>query len=179
MHEKLNNFTRNQVWTLEERPKGARVIGTKWVFRNKQDDQGIVVRNKVRLVAKGFSQVEGLDFGEIFAPVARLEAIHILLAYTSYHEMRLYQMDVKSAFLNGFINELVYVDQPPGFEDLHILIMFIGCLRRYMISSKPLERGMSALGISSLRRASSLGRSTPHYSPRSLMGEIFHLSSLC
>ena len=75
------------------------------------------MRNKARLVAKGFSQVEGLDFGETFAPVARLEAIRILLAYASHHEMKLYQMDVKSAFLNGFINELVYVDQPPGFED--------------------------------------------------------------
>ena len=117
MHEELNNFTRNEVWNLEERPKDARVIGTKWVFRNKQDDQGVVVRNKARLVAKGFSQVEGLDFGETFAPVARLEAIRILLAYASHHEMKLYQMDVKSAFLNGFINELVYVDQPPGFED--------------------------------------------------------------
>jgi hypothetical protein len=81
MHEELNNFTRNEVWTLEERPKGARVIGTKWVFHNKQDDQGVVVRSKARLVAKGFSQVEGLDFGETFAPVARLEAIRILLSY--------------------------------------------------------------------------------------------------
>jgi hypothetical protein len=73
MQEELNNFSRNQVWTLEERPKDARVIGTKWVFRNKKNDQGKVVRNKARLVAKGFSQVEGLDFGETFAPVARLE----------------------------------------------------------------------------------------------------------
>ena len=87
------------------------------MFRNKQDDQGIVVGNNARLVAKGFSQVEGLDFGETFAPVARLEAICILLAYASHHEMKLYQMDVKSAFLNDFINELVYIDQPPGFED--------------------------------------------------------------
>ncbi|WVZ58838.1 hypothetical protein U9M48_009064 [Paspalum notatum var. saurae] len=108
MHEELNNFTRNKVWTLEARPKGARVIGTKWVFRNK---------NKARLVAKGYSQVEGIDFGETFAPVARLEAIRFLLAYASYHDMKLYQMDVKSAFLNGYINELVYVEQPPGFED--------------------------------------------------------------
>ena len=98
MYEELNNFTQNEVWTLEERPQDARFIGTKWVFRNKQDDQGIVVRNKARLVAKGFSQVEGLDFGETFAPVARLEAIRILLAYASHHEMKLYQMDVKSAF---------------------------------------------------------------------------------
>ncbi|WVZ69764.1 hypothetical protein U9M48_018499 [Paspalum notatum var. saurae] len=85
--------------------------------RNKQDEHGVVVRNKARLVAKGFAQVEGLDFGETFAPVARLEAIRILLAYSSHHKIKLYQMDVKSAFLNGFINELVYVDQPPGFED--------------------------------------------------------------
>ena len=98
MHEELNNFTRNKVWTLEERPKGARVIGTKWVFQNKQDDQDVVVRNTARLVAKGFSQVEGLDFGDTFAPVARLEAIHILLAYASHHKIKLYQMDVKSAF---------------------------------------------------------------------------------
>jgi hypothetical protein len=91
MYEELNNFTRNQVWTLEEHPKDARVIGTKWVFRSKQDDQGVVVRNKARLIVKGFSQVEGLDFGETFAPVARLEAIRIILAYASHHEMKLYQ----------------------------------------------------------------------------------------
>ena len=78
---------------------------------------GVVIRNKTRLVAKGFSQVKGLDFGETFAPVARLEAIHILLAYSSHHNIKLYQMDVKSAFLNGVINELVYVEQPLGFED--------------------------------------------------------------
>jgi hypothetical protein len=117
MHEELNNFAHNKVWTLEERPQDARVIGTKWVFCNKQDDQGIVVRNKARLVEKGFSQVEGLDFGETFTPVTRLEAICILLAYASHHEMNLFQMDVKSVFLNGFINELVYVDQPPRFKD--------------------------------------------------------------
>ena len=80
------------------------------MFRNKQDDQGVVVRNKARIVAKGFSQVEGIDFGETFAPVAKLEAIRILLAYASHHEIKLYQMDVKSTFLNGFINKLVYVD---------------------------------------------------------------------
>ncbi|WVZ97731.1 hypothetical protein U9M48_043245 [Paspalum notatum var. saurae] len=117
MHEELNNFTRNEVWTLEAKPKGARVIGTKWVFRNKQDDEGNIVRNKARLVAKGYSQVEGTDFGETFAPVARLEAIRFLLAYATHHDMKLYQMDVKSAFLNDYINELVYVEQPPGFED--------------------------------------------------------------
>jgi hypothetical protein len=77
----------------------------------------VVTRNKARLVAKGYSQVEGLDFDETYAPVARLESIHIILAYATYHGFKLYQMDVKSAFLNGPIKEEVYVEQPPGFED--------------------------------------------------------------
>jgi hypothetical protein len=102
---------------LVKRPSDHNVIGTKWVFRNKQDENGIIVRNKARLVAQGYSQVEGLDFDETFAPVARLEAIRILLAYATSHNIKLYQMDVKSAFLNGKINELVYVEQPPGFKN--------------------------------------------------------------
>jgi hypothetical protein len=117
MQEELNNFTRNQVWELVERPKNKNVIGTKWVYQNKQDEHGIVVKNKARLVAKGYCQVEGMYYGETFALVARLEAICILLAYASNHKMKLFQMDVKSAFLNGFINEEVYVEQPPDFED--------------------------------------------------------------
>jgi hypothetical protein len=117
MHDELNNFTRNQVWELVERPKNYNVISTRWVFRNKQDQEGIVVRNKARLVAQGYTQVEGLDFRETYAPVARLEAIRILLAYACAHNIKLYQMDVKSAFLNEYINELVYVEQPPNFED--------------------------------------------------------------
>jgi hypothetical protein len=116
MQEESNNFTWNEVWSLLERPK-QNIIGTKWVFRNKQDEHGVVTRNKVRLVAKGFTQIEGLDFGETYAPAARLESIHILLAFATYHDFKLYQMDVKSVFLNGPISELVYVEQPPGFED--------------------------------------------------------------
>ncbi|KAK1647539.1 hypothetical protein QYE76_065344 [Lolium multiflorum] len=120
MHEELNNFKRNKVWTLVEKPKECRnVIGTKWIFKNKQDEFGNVVRNKARLVAQGFSQVEGIDFGETYAPVARLESIRILLAYASHHNFKLQQMDVKSAFLNGPLHEEVYVKQPPGFEDLN------------------------------------------------------------
>jgi hypothetical protein len=116
MQEELNNFTRNEVWHLVPRPN-QNVVGTKWVFRNKQDEHDVVTRNKARLVAKGYSQVEGLDFGETYAHVARLESIRILLAYATYHGFKLYQMDVKSAFLNGPIKEEVYVEQPPGFED--------------------------------------------------------------
>ena len=118
MHDELNNFKCNKVWKLVPRPKDCKnVIGTKWVFKNKQDKDGIVIRNKARLVAQGFSQVEGVDFGETFAPVARLESIRILLAYASHHNFKLQQMYVKIAFLNGPINELVYVKQPPGFKD--------------------------------------------------------------
>jgi hypothetical protein len=95
------------------------VIGTKWVFRNKQDDNGMVTKNKARLVAKGYTQVEGLDFGETYAPMASLEAIYILFAFAMHHNIKLYQMDVKSAFLNGPISEEVYVEQPLGFEDPH------------------------------------------------------------
>ena len=96
MHEELNYFTRNQVWELVERPKNHNVIGTKWVYRNKQDQDRIVVKNKTKLVAQGFTQVEGLDFGETYALVAWLEAIIILLAYDCAHNIKLYQMDVKS-----------------------------------------------------------------------------------
>jgi hypothetical protein len=93
------------------------MISTKWVFRNKQDENGVITRNKARLVAQGFTQVEGLDFEETYAPVARLEAIQMLLAYAAHHNFKLYQRDVKSAFLNGPIQKLVYVEQPPGFKD--------------------------------------------------------------
>jgi hypothetical protein len=106
MQEKLNNFKRNQVWSLVERPK-QNVVGTKWVFCNKQDKHGIVTINKARRIEKGYLHVKGLDFNETFALVARLESIHILLAYAIHHDFRLYQMDVKSAFLNGPIKEEV------------------------------------------------------------------------
>ncbi|WVZ80761.1 hypothetical protein U9M48_028214 [Paspalum notatum var. saurae] len=105
-----------QLQSLVERPN-QNVIGTKWVFCNKQDEHGVVTRNKARLVAQGFTQVEGLDFGETYALVARLESIQILISFAMHHNFKLYQMDVKSAFLNGTIQELVYVEQPSGFED--------------------------------------------------------------
>jgi hypothetical protein len=117
MHEELENFERNQVWTLVEPPRGVDVIGTKWVFKNKLGEDGEVVRNKAHLVAKGFSQVEGLDFGETFAPVAPLKDIRILLSFATSKGFKLYHMDVKSDFLNGVIQEEVYVRQPPGFEN--------------------------------------------------------------
>src|SRR4051812_9990049 len=119
MQEELHQFKLNNVWELVNRPDPRKhnIIGTKWIYRNKQDENGVVVRNKARLVAQGHTQVEGIDFDETFAPVARLEAIRILLAYANHHDIILYQMDVKSAFLNGKLEEEVYVAQPRGFED--------------------------------------------------------------
>nr|GFA45271.1 hypothetical protein [Tanacetum cinerariifolium] len=96
----------------------VRPIGTKWVLKNKKDERGIVIRNKARLVAQGHTQEEGIDYEEVFAPVARIEAIRLFLAYASFLGFTVYQMDVKSAFLYGTIDEEVYVMQPPGFQDL-------------------------------------------------------------
>jgi hypothetical protein len=109
MHEELENFERNKVWTLVEASRDVNVIGTKYVFKNKQGEDGEIVRNNACLVAQGFSRVEALDFGEIFAPIAHLEAIRILLAFAASKGFKLYQMDVKSAFLNGVIQEEVFV----------------------------------------------------------------------
>ena len=97
------------MWELVSKPKDHTIIGTKWIFRNKLDESGTIIRNKARLVAQGYNQEEGIDFDETFAPVARLEAIRMLLAFACFRDFKLYQMDVKSAFLNGFINEEVYV----------------------------------------------------------------------
>ncbi|GJS27359.1 putative ribonuclease H-like domain-containing protein [Tanacetum coccineum] len=118
MQEELLQFKLQKVWTLVDLPKGKRAIGTKWVYRNKKDERGIVVRNKARLVAQGYTQEEGIDYDEVFAPVARIEAIRLFLAYASFMGFIVYQMDVKIAFLYGTIEEEVYVCQPPGFEDL-------------------------------------------------------------
>ncbi|GAB2289002.1 hypothetical protein Dimus_038036 [Dionaea muscipula] len=116
MHEELNEFERSQVWNLVPRPKDHPVIGTKWVFRNKKDESGNVVKNKAKLVAKEYNQQEGIDFDETYAPVARLEVIRILLAFACFKDFKFFQMDVKSAFLNGYLEE-VYVEQPPDFID--------------------------------------------------------------
>ncbi|KAJ9558174.1 hypothetical protein OSB04_012788 [Centaurea solstitialis] len=117
MQEELLQFVLQHVWDLVDLPKGHRVIGTKWVFRNKTDERGIVIKNKARLVAQGYTQEEGIDYDDAFAPVARIEAIRLFLAFASYKGFKVYQMDVKSAFLYGTIDEEVYVSQPPGFED--------------------------------------------------------------
>ncbi|GKB61114.1 putative ribonuclease H-like domain-containing protein [Tanacetum coccineum] len=105
MQEELLQFKLQQVWTLMDLPNGKRAIGTKWVYRNKKDERGIVIKNKARLVAQGYTQEEGIDYDEVFALVARIEAIRLFLAYASFKDFVVYQMDVKSAFLYGKIEE--------------------------------------------------------------------------
>ncbi|GJU11046.1 putative ribonuclease H-like domain-containing protein [Tanacetum coccineum] len=117
MQEELMEFKLQKVWILVNLPSGKKAIGTKWVFKNKRDERSIVVKNKARLVAQGFRQEEGIDYDEVFAPVAKIEAIRLFLAFASYMGFTVYQMDVKSAFLYGTIEEEVYVHQPPGFVD--------------------------------------------------------------
>ncbi|GJX13781.1 putative ribonuclease H-like domain-containing protein [Tanacetum coccineum] len=116
-HAFVSYFKIQKVWILVDLPFGKKAIGTKWVYRNKKDERGVVVRNKARLVAQGHRQEEGIDYDEVFAPVARIEAIRIFLAFASYMGFIVYQMDVKSVFLYGKIDEEVYVSQPPGFLD--------------------------------------------------------------
>ncbi|GJZ95448.1 putative ribonuclease H-like domain-containing protein [Tanacetum coccineum] len=120
-------------------PIRKRAIGTKWVFKNKKDERGIVIRNKEMLVAQGHRQEEGIDYEEVFAPVARIEAIRLFLAYASFMGFLVYQMDVKSAFLYGTIEEEVYVTKPPGFKALYGLhqapIAWYETLANYLLGS--------------------------------------------
>ncbi|GJY36350.1 putative ribonuclease H-like domain-containing protein [Tanacetum coccineum] len=113
MQDEPLQFKLQKVWTMVDLPNGKRAIGTKWVYKNKKDERGIVIKNKARLVAQGYTQEEGIDYDEVFAPVARIEAIRLFFAYASFKYFVVYQMDVKSAFLYGKIEEEVYVCQPP------------------------------------------------------------------
>ncbi|GJS56072.1 retrovirus-related pol polyprotein from transposon TNT 1-94, partial [Tanacetum coccineum] len=117
MQEELHEFERLEVWELVPPPDKAFVISLKWIYKVKLDELGGILKNKARLVARGYRQEEGIDFEESFAPVARLEAIRIFLAFAAHMNMVIYQMDVKTAFLNGNLREEVYVSQPDGFVD--------------------------------------------------------------
>ena len=116
MEEELSQIKKNETCELVPRPKDRSVFGTKWVFRNKLNEDGQVTKNKARLVCKGYAQVKGVYFKETFSPVARMEAILIILAYACSKRVKVYQMDVKSTFLNGKLKEEVYIQQPEGFH---------------------------------------------------------------
>eukprot|EP00253_Pinus_taeda_P028614 PITA_28614 len=115
MDEELEQIEKNNTWELVPRPKDKNVIRKKWIFKNKLNENGEVIRNKARLVCEGYAQQEGIDFEETFAPIARLEAIRIFLALSSFQKFKVFQMDVKYAFLNGDLEEEVYIEKPDGF----------------------------------------------------------------
>ena len=112
MNEELDQIEKNKTWELVPKPQDKNVIGTKWVFKNKVNENGQVIRNKARLVCKGYAQVEGVYFKENFAPVARLEEIRMFLAFDRYKKLKVYQMDVKSTFLSGNLEEEFYIEKP-------------------------------------------------------------------
>ena len=116
MQDELSSIEANSTWHLCDLPKGCRPIGLKWIYKRKKDPNGVVVKHKARLVAKGYVQRQGVDFEEVFAPVARLESVRLLVALAAQFGWKMHHMDVKSVFLNGDLNEEVYVSQPPGFE---------------------------------------------------------------
>ena len=105
MEEDMEQIVKKKIWSLVPRPEEKNVIVTKWVFRNKLDENGEVTRNKERLVCKGYPQEEGIDYGEKFAPISRLEGVRTLLVYSTLKSFKVYQMDVKFAFLNSILEE--------------------------------------------------------------------------
>ncbi|GJU52251.1 gag-pol polyprotein [Tanacetum coccineum] len=113
----LDIFQNIQVWELVDKPFGKNVIKLKWLWKSKKVEDQTLIRNKARLVAKGYAQEEGIDFEESFTPVARLEAVRIFVAYAAHKSFPIYQVDVKTVFLNGPLKEEVYVAQPDGFVD--------------------------------------------------------------
>ena len=116
MKEEMNSMASNRVWDLVELPDGIKAIGCKWVFKMKKDSLGNNERHKARLVAKGFHQWEGIDYTETFSPVSKKDSLQIIMALVSRFDFDLHQMDVKTAFLNGNLEEEVYMKQPEGFS---------------------------------------------------------------
>ncbi|KAL4020424.1 hypothetical protein IC575_019200 [Cucumis melo] len=116
MDEEIKAIKKNDTWELSTLPNGKKAVGVKWVFKIKRNEKGEVKRYKARLVAKRYSQRKGIDYDEVFAPVARLETIRLLIALAAQNNWKIFQMDVKSAFLNGYLEEEVYLEQPPGYS---------------------------------------------------------------
>jgi len=115
MDDEIEAIRRNDTWELTTLPEGHKPIGVKWVYKMKTNQDRKVEKYKARLVAKGYSQQEGIDYEEVFAPVARIDTIRLIIALAAQNQWKIYQMDVKSAFLNGYLDKEVYIKQPPGY----------------------------------------------------------------
>ncbi|GKD86546.1 retrovirus-related pol polyprotein from transposon TNT 1-94 [Tanacetum coccineum] len=144
MKKELYQFKRLDLWELVSLPNDKHVIKVKWLWKNKTNAENTVIQNKSRLVAKGYSQQEGIDFEESFAPIARLEAVQMFMAYAAHKNFTIFQMDVKTAFLNGRLIEEVFVSHPDGYVDPDFPTTSIILRKLCMVSNKPLEHGMTS-----------------------------------
>ena len=133
MQNELNQFEKHKFWALVDRPLDHPIIKTKWIHRNKLDENGIVVRNKIKLVTKGYNQEEDIEFDETYTPVVRLEASRQLLTFVYFINFKLYQIDIKSIFLNKFTSKEVYIEQPFSFKIMHCLIILLNCINLCMV----------------------------------------------
>eukprot|EP00253_Pinus_taeda_P031293 PITA_31293 len=186
MDEELEQIEKNDTWEFVHRPDDKNIIGTKWIFKNKLNENGKVIRNKVRLVCKGYAQQEGIDFEETFAPVARLEAIRMFLALSSFWKFKIYQMDVKSAFLNGDLEEEVYIEQPEGFilgNDAKLVCRLKKALYGLKQATRAwyyrLDKYLHQQGFTKGCSLSSNDESAAVHQPtyRSMIGSLFYLTS--
>ena len=115
MKDEIKSMKQNKVWDLVELPNGCKRVGCKWVFKTKYDSNGNIERYKARLVAKGYTQKDGIDYKETFSPVSKKDSLRIIMALVAHYDLELHQVDVKTAFLNGNLEEEVFMDQPEGF----------------------------------------------------------------
>ena len=134
MNKEYKSLLANETWDLVPLPKGRKLVRCKWVYRTMYGPDGKVDKHKARLVAKGFSQVEGIDYTETFAPVAKMNSIHLVLSFVASYKWEVHQMDVKSTFLHGDLHEAIYIEQPPGF--IHNDSSLVFCLKKSLYGLK-------------------------------------------
>nr|GEW22532.1 retrovirus-related Pol polyprotein from transposon TNT 1-94 [Tanacetum cinerariifolium] len=169
MQEKLDQFARLKVWRLVPRPEGKSVIKTKWIFKNKKHESSLVIRNKARLVAVGYSQQEGIDYDETFDPVTRIEAIRLFLAYAAHKDFIVFQMDVKTTFLNGILKEEVYVGQPLGFISKQYPDHVYALDKALYVPTLIVEQAKLKLDL--------VGKPVDHTNYRSMIGSLMYVTS--
>ncbi|GJT99296.1 retrovirus-related pol polyprotein from transposon TNT 1-94 [Tanacetum coccineum] len=175
IQDEFNQFERLQIWELVPRPEGKNVIALKWLWKKKCDAENIVVRNKTRLVAKGYKQEEGIDFEESFSPVARLEAVRMFISFATHMNITIFQMDVKTDFLNGPLKEEVYVSQPEWFIDSEFP-NHVYRLKKALYGLKQVPRACTPMATERLD-ADLQGTPTDQMTYRHMIGELMYLTA--
>ena len=139
MNEEFNALLQNKTWTLVPRPSHCKPIGCKWIYRIKHNPDGSIERYKARLVAKGFNQQEGVDYHETFSPVVKIVTIRLLITLAITHHCHTNQLDISNVFLHGDLQETIYMEQPPGFQN-PLFLDYICCLHKYLYGLKHAPR---------------------------------------